>query len=357
MNKVGKSVLTVLFVIGALTALGKVFFWGDSITNLGAYVPWGLWVGCYIFLVGVAGGAAWLGIYSAWRSGGQPNQFTSMSFIVAGASLAMGLGFIGMDLGKPLLGSAIFLNPSFSSKLTWASWLYTVFFGCLGGYFFTQAKRIFMYLAGIAAIGFILAEGLFFGGMVARTLWYGMLTPVAFFTSALVGGSAAVKMIGLLANKEILETEGPNITKILLYSLLAHIIVEAAHGIAGINSVGSAVAVKNLWSAWPYWGLFIIVGVVIPGSLLVKKLNSKQLLPPALALIGMIAYKYSFVRYSFSTEPLTGIEGAFQNARLSLTYVPSLVEWLVTVGFFAGALLLSQLAIDKLVNSKQAQGR
>ncbi|HML32007.1 NrfD/PsrC family molybdoenzyme membrane anchor subunit [Sporomusa sphaeroides] len=356
MNKVGKSVLAVLFVIGALTALGKVFIWGDSVTNLGSYVPWGLWVGSYISLVGVAGGAAWLGIYSAWQNGGQPNRFTSVSFIVAGASLAMGQGFIGMDLGKPLLGSAIFLNPSFSSKLTWASWLYTVFFGCLGGYFFTQAKKIFMYLAGVVAIGFLLAEGLFFGGMVARTLWYGMLTPVAFFTSALVGGSAAVKMIGLLSNKEILETEGPDINKILLYSLIAHVIVEAAHGIAGINSVGSAIQVKNLWSAWTYWGLFITVGVIIPVFLLVKT-NSKQLLPPVLALIGMIAYKYSFIRYSFSTEPLAGIEGAFQHARLSLTYVPSLVEWLVAVGFFAGVLLLSQLAIDKLINSKEAKAR
>ena len=125
MGKTIKVVLPALFIAGAVAALGKVFIWGESVTNYGSYTPWGLWVALYILLVGSAAGAAWTGVYSAWSRGGEPNRMTTVSFIVAGSCLAFGLAFIGTDLGKPLKGISIFLNPSFSSKLAWASWIFS----------------------------------------------------------------------------------------------------------------------------------------------------------------------------------------------------------------------------------------
>ena len=349
MNKMTKVLLMVLFIAGAAAALGKVFFWGESVTNYGAYTPWGLWVGLYIFLVGTAAGSAWMGLYSAYHNGGNPNRLTSISFIIAAACLAFGLAFIGSDLGKPMKGISIFLNPSFSSKLAWASWIYAAFFVCVAGYFLTNAKKAFMYAAGVAAVAFLTAEGMFFGGMVARSLWHSWLTPLSFFTAAVACGSAMVYGIGLLSQKQVVAEEGTAVSKVVLPALAAHVVVEAIHIATALGgSVEKAALVKSMVAAPAFWGIFAIVGVIIPVMLIMKSTNRMNILPLALVLLGMAAYKYSFVRYGFSVEPLPGLAASFYDTRLSLAYTPSVVEWVIAVGFLAGVVWVADWAIAKL---------
>ncbi|MBC8015609.1 MAG: polysulfide reductase NrfD [Sporomusaceae bacterium] len=353
MNKTGNIILLILFAIGGVLALGKVFVWGESVTNYGSYTTWGLWVGMYIFLVGLAAGAAWTGICAAQRNGGEPNRLTTLSFIVAGVSLAFGLAFIGIDLGKPLKGSSIFLTPNFSSKLTWASWIYTVFFGCLAGYFLTQAKKMFMVLAGVAAAGFVLAEGLFFGGMVARTLWHTWLTPLSFFTSAIAGGCAMVYLVGSISSKPIIEEQGDFLRKSLLLAVIIHLVVEVLHLVTGLSGSAEKIALtKTLWTAIPFWGIFLVVGIAAPLFMLWGKSKTINILPPFLVLFGLAAYKYSFVRYGFNQEPIPGISNAFQHAKLSLTYTPSSVEWMVAIGFLSGLFLVVNFAVTKFFAMK-----
>src|SRR5687767_12985292 len=59
MSLASKLLLPVLL---AATAVGGVGVWqrltlGEIGTAFGSYVPWGLWVGLYVYLVGVSGGA------------------------------------------------------------------------------------------------------------------------------------------------------------------------------------------------------------------------------------------------------------------------------------------------------------
>ncbi|GMB02250.1 NrfD/PsrC family molybdoenzyme membrane anchor subunit [Pelosinus sp. IPA-1] len=353
MSKKSNIILLALFAIGAVLALGKVFVWGESVTNYGSYTTWGLWVGLYIFLVGLAAGAAWTGIYAAYRNHGEPNQLTNLSLIVAGVSLAFGLAFIGIDLGKPLKGSSIFLSPSFSSKLTWASWIYTLFFGCLAGYFLTQAKRVFMILAGVAAAGFVLAEGLFFGGMVARTLWHTWLTPLSFFTSAVAAGCGMVYAVGLISSRNIIVAQGAFLRRTLIFAVITHVVVEGIHLASGLaGGAEKVILTKTMWTAVPFWGMFLIVGVIAPLTMLFKKSDKVNLVPPFLVLFGLAAYKYSFVRYGFSQETIPGISNAFQHARLSLTYTPSSVEWIVAIGFLSGLLLVANFVVTKFFAMK-----
>ena len=63
MNKTTRFILAVLFVLGIGAALGKALLWGESVTNYGAYVPWGLWVSLYVLLVAAAAGSAWVAVY------------------------------------------------------------------------------------------------------------------------------------------------------------------------------------------------------------------------------------------------------------------------------------------------------
>ncbi len=239
-------------------------------------------------------------------------------------------------------GFMIFFSPAFSSKLAWASWLYLAFFVCLGGYLFTNAKKMFMYLAGLAAVCFVIAEGLFFGGMVARAAWNSLLTPVSFLVAAVAAGSAAVYTVGQLNNAVVFAEEGYGIKKLLTYSVAAVAVIELVHAVTGQAGMFSSIS---------FWG-FAVLGVVAPLVMLAK--NAGGILPGVLVLIGLACDKYAFVSSGFSTEPLPGLAGAFQATRLSLSYTPSAVEWVVAVGFVAGAIWGADFLADKLIPAKQA---
>jgi molybdopterin-containing oxidoreductase family membrane subunit len=353
-NNAIKGILPTLFVAGAVAALGKVFIWGESVTNYGAYTPWGLWVGLYILLVGTAAGSAWTGLYAAYKNGGVPNRLTTLSFIVAGVSLAFGMAFIGTDLGKPMKGFLIIISPSFSSKLTWSTWLYGAFFACLAGFFYTKMKQVFMILIGIVSIGFLIAEGLFFSDMVARPMWNTWLTPISFLTSAVAAGSSMLCVLGLLTAKDVIAEEGIELKKIVTYSIIAHVAVEAVHLMSGISGGSEkAITIQAMWSSVPFWS-FVIVGVGLPLLMLLRTTDRMNVIPYVLAFIGLASYKYSFIRYGFVVEPMSGLSQAFQHARLALSYHPSTVEWLVAIGFLAGMVWVSNIAIQKLLVSKQA---
>jgi len=111
---------------------------------------------------------------------------------------------------------------------------------------------------------------------------------------------------------------------------------------------------KTMWSAIPFWGMFLIIGVIAPLTMLLRKSDKVNLVPPILVLLGLAAYKYSFVRYGFSQETIPGISNAFQHARLYLTYTPSSVEWIIAIGFLSGLLLVANLAVTKILTIKEA---
>jgi len=331
MNKTTRFILAVLFVLGIGAALGKALLWGESVTNYGAYVPWGLWVGLYVLLVAAAAGSAWVAVYVSQGDEGA-GDLSRMCLITAGASLVFGLAFIGIDLGKPFKGFLIFISPSFSSKLAWASWLYVGFFIAVAGYLFSGAKKAFLYLAAVAAVGFLLAESLFFSGMVARAAWSSFLTPIAFFISAIVAGTAMVCLMAEISGTS-LGKASDGLRKILLYAIGADVAMEVIHA----------------FTSGSYFGLIAVAILIAPIYLLLNKEKPLGVMTSGLALFGLAVGKYGFVRYGFSTEAMPGLTEAFQDARLSLAYMPSVVEWLVAIGFVAGMILVADAALKKLM--------
>jgi len=205
-----------------------------------------------------------------------------------------------------------------------------------------------MVLAGLSAAGFVFAEGLFFGGMVARTLWHTLLTPLAFFTSAIAGGTAMVYLVGMRSSTAIIEEQGGFLRKTLQWAVILHLVIEVLHLAAGLFGSAEKIALtKTLWTAIPFWGMYLVVGTVIPLFMLWGQSKTLNSLPPLLVLFGLAAYKYSFVCYGFKQEPLPGITSAFQHAKLSLTYTPSGVEWMVAIGFLSGLFLVADYAVTK----------
>lgn len=353
MRKTGRVLLLLLFVVGLAAAAGKTFVWGESVTKYGAYVPWGLWIGIYITLVGAAAGCAVIGAWlaSGMESGG---KVETPSALMAGAvCLMFGLAFVGIDLGKPLQGFRIFLHPSFASPLAWASWLYCIFFAGVAGYFLTGMKRPMLILAVLCAIGFTVAEGMFFGQMVSRPLWNSWMTTVVFLSAAAASGSAVLLLVwqfsGLTVQADIIL----KLRKVFTLALIAYAAVEGIDVAMALSGPPEKVlAAKQMVYSLEFWLLYGVGGTLIPLVLLRMQRDGWA---AALSLIGAAGSKYAFVRYGFWGEPMPGMARAFQDSALQTHYAPSMVEWVAAIGLLAGVVWVILWVVEKILMPKTAQ--
>ena len=354
MMKTVRTLLLLLFVAGIAAAFGKAFIWGESVTKYGAYVPWGLWIGIYIALVGAAAGCVAWGAWLSPQNGNGKGAETSSALLAAAICLAFGLAFVGIDLGKPLQGFRIFLHPAFASPLAWASWLYGLFFVFVAGYFLTAMKRPLLLLAVVGAIGFTVSEALFFGQMVSRPLWNSWLTTLLFLAAAAAAGAALLLLVwqgtGLAVDPVILA----KLRKVLAASLVIYALVEGLDvAMALSGSPEKVLAVQRMIASYGFWLLYGVIGTLIPLFLLLR--TERALLAAGLSLVGAVGSKYAFVRYGFVSEPLPGLSKAFQDAALQTRYFPSPVEWVVAVGLLAGLVWVILWAVEKILMPKAAQ--
>lgn len=345
MNKFAQAILALLALSGIGTAMGKVFVWGDSVVNYGSYVPWGLWVSLYGFLVGLAAGATWFAFWLGYKNNSL--RWIRIGFGSAAISLIGALAFIGLDLGKPLKGVMIFFSPSFSSPLAWASWGYVVFILAVT---FIILKRInsvtspVVILAVAASVLFISAEAWLFSGMIARPLWHSWTNVLSFITSAIVSGGALVYGVAYLFSPESLTRDGDGLRKTLVYAIIVQLVVELGHLALAADLPEAMAQLED----WKFWVLYVGIGSL--GSLYLLMKPGTAALGSALVLLGIGFYKYDFVAYAFLKPSLNGLPEAFQHSRLSMNYTPSIVEWLVAIGLLAAVGLAISLLMPVFLN-------
>lgn len=344
MNKLSQWVLGLLALIGIGSAVGKAFIWGDSVVNYGSYVPWGLWVSLYIFLVAAAAGATWFGFYLGYKNNSV--RWVKLAFGSAAISLMGALAFIALDLGKPMKGISIFFSPSFSSPLAWASWGYALFILTVAFIVFkgiSSVRSPIVYLGLGLSIVFLGAETLFFGDMIARPLWNSWGSAFAFVTSAIVVGGALVYGVAALWAPDLLQKDEIGLRKLLMYAIVLHLIVEVGHLALKLKLPEAMAQMTD----WRFWVLFVGLGGVVAIYLLTKPATA--LLGALMSLVGILVYKVMFVTDAFTQPDLNGLPEAFQDSRLSLSYTPSIVEWLVAVGLLAAVVLAISWLIPKVL--------
>jgi molybdopterin-containing oxidoreductase family membrane subunit len=344
MNKLSQLVLGLLALIGIGSAVGKVFIWGDSVVNYGSYVPWGLWVSLYIFLVVAAAGATWFGFLLGYKNNSV--RWIKLGFGSAAISLIGALAFIALDLGKPMKGISIFFSPSFMSPSAWASWGYALFILTvaiimLKGISNVRSPLVYVGLA--LSILFLGAETLLFGNMIARPLWNSWGSAFAFVTSAIVAGGALVYGVAALWAPDLLQKDGIGLRKLLLYAIVLHLVVKVGH-LALETNLPEAMAQMT---DWRFWVLFVGLGGLVAIYLLTKPATA--LLGSVLSLFGVLVFKVTFVTAAFTQPDLSGLPEAFQDSRLSLSYTPSIVEWLIAVGLLAAVVLAISWLIPKVL--------
>ena len=215
-------------------------------------------------------------------------------------------------------------------------------------------KRPLLLLAVVGAIGFTVAEALFFGQMVSRPLWNSWLTTLLFLAAAASAGAALLLLVWQGTRIAVAPVVLAKLRKVLAATLVVYALVEGIDvAMALSGSPEKVLAVKRMISSYGFWLLYGVIGTLIPLFLLLR--TERALLAAGLSLVGAVGSKYAFVRYGFASEPMPGLSKAFQDAALQTRYFPSPVEWIVAVGLLAGLVWVILLAVEKILMPKAAQ--
>jgi protein NrfD len=103
---------------------------------------------------------------------------------------------------------------------------------------------------------------------------------------------------------------------------------------------------------WAFWGLQIALGLLVPMIVLMQsRLSQHGVIPGVmglLVLLGLAVGRTAIIFPAFTIPQLDGLARAFSGPHLNYDYVPSLMEWSVTIGVVGLSTLVFLIGIDRL---------
>jgi protein NrfD len=352
---------TDLFWIGGLLlmVIGVWGLWerlrlGLAPTALSSYVPWGLWVGFYDYLV--------------WLEVGSLLVFTTLVYLVGFRRLAamkpivlftgfvvliMALFLVFLDLGHPLRFWHVMAYPDFSSMITWMVWLHSLYLLVLLAKLAlalellpvsqatgTAVLKALSYLSLPMGLALIMVSGSVFGVISARPLWNTASLPLMFLVSSLAAGAGLLTLIAVVFWPGKAEDYVPVIQRLATLTgwlLLTGLFAASVIGFTFLYQSAYPARVEAMrliltgpfW--WSFWIVHILLGVLIPIAIFFTRADKPAWVGLAafLSVVTFVAVTLNVVIPALVTTELQGLATAFIDQKLHYNYVPNLIEWLV----------------------------
>jgi protein NrfD len=357
--------------------------------NYGSLVPWGLWVAAYIYFIGLSAGSFLISSLVYVFNMKRFERIGRLAVFTAVVTLFLALLSIWADLGHMGRAWEVLVYANFKSPMAWMIWLYSAYLlllvvelwfllradlvaglsapGLKGAVYRTLSlgstdrsdaaaardRRTVRVLATIGvpvAIMFHGGVGALFGVVAARPHWHSGMFPILFLLSALVSGGALLTVIaaifqdGWRQNRDTVLALGQMVLGLLLLDVLFQIsemLVATYGGIPGHIKGLKLVVAGPFW--WVFWGWQLALGTLAPILLLAlpTRRNPRWVTPAGLLIaVGFLGVRLNIVIPGLAAEEIQGLARAFASPRMTTHYVPSLSEWLVTVGVVGLGLLL-----------------
>lgn len=354
-----------LCLIG-LAGLGNYLLQGHDAYNVYRQVPWGILISTYVFFAVCCTGLCLV------SSLGHVFGFKTFTGIgkraIAMAIIALVSGFvvIGLELGRPLALIYNLLSPNPSAPIWWMGTLYSIYLAVLVVEFTLMVRGNHKYVGYASLAGFIGGVaansnlGSVFGLLDARPFWQGPFLPISIILTAAVSGCAIVILLMIhryTREKMPEDIHQAVITTSKIFTLLLGIlmffefwkVMTAIFGAVPGQYDAMMILLKGPL-AFNYWGLEILLGMVLPFVLLLssggRSLGSAAVAAVS-ALIGLFFMRYNMV-VAGQLIPLRAEVDAVGPSGL-LSYTPSLTELAITLGGF-GLCLLLYFAADRYFN-------
>ena len=393
---VEKMLKRTFWIVGVvLLLLGTVGWYvrlnsGHLDANYGSIVTWGLWVAAYVFFSSMSAGlfimAALHYVFGVERL----RPVARPALFGAFVCLVMALLFIWVDLGKMSRVINVFAYANFRSPMAWMIWLYTAYMLLLVAILWLSVRRdlalradstdtrarfsrlltlgardvsadsdardrkLVRRLSVVAlpiALIFPGGVGALFAVVGARPAWNSGLTPLLFVVSGLASGAAALLFFSAIFQDGIRQWSLTVrlLSQMLIGLLVLDVMFQASEWIVGLTSSAPAHADALGLIVWgPYWPVFWIwqlgLGIIIPLILLLRARYHTSVAAVAaagfLVAFGLFGLRLNIVIPALATEEVVGLGKAIASKRLQVSYIPSLMEWLVGAGIIGLGLLM-----------------
>ncbi len=212
---------------------------GLGITGMSRDVSWGLYIGQFTFLVGVAASAVMLVIPHYLHDYKKFGKIVILGEFLAVAAVTMCVTFIFVDLGQPMRVLNVILHPTPNSILFWDA---VVLNGYLGlniiiGWMTLSADRKgvkppswvkpLIYLSIPWAFSIHTVTAFLYAGLPGRHFWLSAIMAARFLASAFAGGPALLIILALIVRKVSKFDPGTEpiqaVGKIVTYAMIANV--------------------------------------------------------------------------------------------------------------------------------------
>ncbi len=233
--KVWVVFLLIVFGIGFLNYLRQLNF-GLGITGMSRDVSWGLYIGQFTFLVGVAASAVMLVLPYYLHNYKVFGKITILGEFLAVASVTMCLSFIIADLGQPARAFNVLLYPTPNSVLFWDMVVLNgyLFLNIVIGWAVLGAERRsapppkwvkpLIYLSIPWAISIHTVTAFLYAGLPGRGFWLSAIMAPRFLGSAFAAGPSLLILICLFLRKYTKFDAGweaiQTLSKIVTYAMI-----------------------------------------------------------------------------------------------------------------------------------------
>lgn len=364
----------VIYILGATAlVLGLYGFfsrlaYGERDVNYGSYVNWGLWVAMYLFFAGMAAGSYMVATLDylfkvpLFRGTGKYALWGSLS------TLPFALMLIGFDLGHMERIWRVFLTPSPSSVMAQLVWSYSAFLviALISVVLAmrdpdSRALRITMGVGFVTSIFVSGGVGALLGVNAGRDSLHTAMLPAQFpilnFAAGIAMMMAFVGFFGFVRDPEQ-RTRLLRVLSLILISLLIvkvyFLWVDYSQALYGgvPHAVEAAELVLFGTYGWAFWILQIGLGILIPIIILSQARFAQNGYVAGLmgmfVLLGLAVGRTAIIFPAFTIPQLEGLAAAFTGPHLNYDYVPSLMEWSVTIGVVGLSILAFLIGIDRL---------
>jgi len=231
-------------ILLSFIAIGFGFYlyqlnYGLGVTGMSRDVSWGLYIGQFTFLVGVAASAVMLVIPYYLHDYKKFGRIVILGEFLAVAAVAMCVLFIIVDMGQPMRVMNIFLHPTLNSIIFWDTIVLSVYalLNIVIGWTTLEAERKslpppawvkpLIYLSIPWAISIHTVTAFLYAGLPGRDYWLTAIMAARFLASAFSGGPAFLLLSALVIKrftrfdpgKEAIQT----LSKIIAYAMIANV--------------------------------------------------------------------------------------------------------------------------------------
>lgn len=350
--------------LAATTAMGNIF-------------NWGLLIAVFAFLVGFGAGGQL--VASGIVLFGRPeSQRLALPLQACGLGGAIGAAVAVLaDLGSPFHIFAMLLHPNPASPLVWdmvalTAFVVLAFVGLLAVARGWRSRRVWMAVAGVAAVALQVVEGLLFALMGARAWWHSVIEPVDFLVVALVCGLALAVLLGAFSkNADGLEA-ARRMARWLFWAVLAHVALSLGElGLLATEQTAGAREALALVGAYG-WLYALELGLPLLGAVaarirLREAGRGRLAVCAVLVAVGMFAHRLMLLypalgsatlfiplsnapspswAYPVSTGFALGPTGFGEGFALTQAYVPTGFEWLAVLLPVGLAVLVALVAYN-----------